>query len=86
MPDPFLPDGGEPPLLSPPQVEDVFAATEQVRAADYPNVPAELLANVLAAEQENLDSRPSAVRAVGRAIDAFLADNPTDGAAMGEGA
>jgi hypothetical protein len=59
--------------LSRPQVEDVFAATEEVRANRFPSVPAELLSAVLAAEQDNLDNRLDGQRAVARAVDSWLA-------------
>ncbi len=74
MTDPLTPD--EAPLtLRPAQVEDVFQATEEVRAAEFPTVPADLLAGVLAAERDNPDSRRAAARAVGRVIDTYLADH-----------
>jgi len=57
------------------QGEDVFQATEEVRAAEFPAVPADLLAAVLAAERDNPDSRQAAARAVGRVIDSYLADH-----------
>lgn len=75
MTDPSTTD--ETPLTLPrAQVEDVFQATEQVRAADFPTVPAELLAEVLTAERDNPDSRQTAARAVGRVIDTYLRDQP----------
>jgi hypothetical protein len=65
-----------PPLrLSEPPVEDLFDAVEEIRAADYPAVPADLLTAVLAAERDHLDDRLAATRAVGRTIDAWLAAN-----------
>lgn len=64
-------------LLARAPVEDVFAATEEVRAADFPNVPAQLLVGVLAAERDNPDNRAAAARAVGRAVDEYLIGNPT---------
>lgn len=64
--------------LSRPQVEDVFEATEGVRAAEFPTVPADLLAAVLTAERDNPDSRPDAARAVQRAVDSYLADHPAE--------
>lgn len=63
------------PTLSRPQVEDVFAATESVRASRFPFVPKELLAVVLATEQEHLDDRLAGQRAVARAVDTWLADH-----------
>ncbi|WP_410666754.1 hypothetical protein [Amycolatopsis sp. cmx-4-68] len=66
-------DGTRKPLLSPGEVEDVFKDTEEVRDATFPDVPAELLAAVLAAEQTNLDNRTDAARAVARVIDEHLA-------------
>jgi hypothetical protein len=75
------PRADTPTMLSQPQVEDVFAATEEVRATGFPSVPAELLAAVLAAEQENLDNRTAAQRAVARAVDGWLAAHPGDPAA-----
>lgn len=66
-----------PPLkLTQPPAEDLFSATEDVRASDYPDVSAELLAAVLRAERDNLDSRVAAARTVGREIDAWLASHP----------
>jgi len=65
-------------MLSQPQVEDVFAATEEVRATGFPSVPAELLVDVLTAEQENLDNRTAAQRAVARAVDTWLAAHPSE--------
>lgn len=65
-----------PGTLSQPQVEDVFAATEEVRSNGFPLVPAELLSAVLAAEQDNLDNRSAAQRAVARAIDSWLTAQP----------
>jgi len=61
--------------LSRPQVEDVFAATEEVRASRFPFVSAELLSAVLAAEQDNLDNRLDGQRAVARAVDSWLASS-----------
>src|SRR5215469_18809510 len=69
MTDPPPPEADTPVMLSQPQVEDVFAATEEVRATGFPSVPAELLVDVLTAEQENLDNRTAAQRAVARAVD-----------------
>ena len=70
------PPPAEAPLTLPQaQVEDVFEATEEVRAAEFPAVPADLLAAVLAAERDNPDSRQAAARAVGRVIDTYLADH-----------
>lgn len=75
MTDPSAPE--EAPLTLPQaQVEDVFQATEEVRATEFPTVPADLLAGVLAAERDNPDSRQAAARAVGRVIDTYLADHP----------
>ncbi len=76
MTDTPAPDADTPVMLSQPQVEDVFAATEEVRATGFPSVPAELLAEVLAAEQGNLDNRTAAQRAVARAVDSWLAAHP----------
>src|SRR5262245_56257156 len=76
MTEPSTPQPGIPLTLPQGEVEDVFQATEEVRKAGFPTVPAELLAAVLAAERDNPDSRPAAVRAVARAIDAYLADHP----------
>jgi hypothetical protein len=72
-------EASSPPLKLPqPPAEDVFTATEEVRKTDFPNVPAELLASVLAAEQDNPDNRSAAARAVGREVDAWLADHPDE--------
>lgn len=57
-------------------VEDVLAFIERVRAEAYPTVPAELLSEVLAAEQDNPDSRQVAFRAVGQVVDAYLRTHP----------
>jgi hypothetical protein len=73
MTEPATPDPPGEPLLAASQVEDVFVATEEVRATDFPDVPAELLASVLAAERDNPEDRTAAQRAVGRVIDAYLA-------------
>jgi hypothetical protein len=81
MTDTPVPRGDAPAMLSQPQVEDVFAATEEVRATGFPSVPAELLAAVLAGEQENLDNRTAAQRAVARAVDGWLAAHPGEPAA-----
>jgi hypothetical protein len=59
-------------LLPPATAEDVFAAAEEVRAADFSDVPAGLLADVLAAERDNLDNRTSAARAVDQVIEKYL--------------
>lgn len=68
-----------PPLKLPqPPAEDVFTATEEVRVADFPNVPSELLAAVLAAEQDNPDNRIAAARAVAREVDAWLTAHPDE--------
>lgn len=65
-----------PPLTLPqPPADDLFGAAEDTRAADYPDIPAEMLAAVLAAERDNLDDRVAASRAVGRAIDTWLTAN-----------
>ncbi|GIL29178.1 hypothetical protein NUM_44320 [Actinocatenispora comari] len=78
-----------PPLRLPqPPEEDVFTATEEVRAADFPNVPAELLVAVLTAEQNNPDNRSAAARAVAQVVDAWLidhADEPTAGSTLDSG-
>ena len=58
------------------EVEDVLVAAEEIRASEFPTVPADLLASVLAAEKDNLDNRTGAARAVGRAVDNWLADHP----------
>lgn len=58
------------------EVEDVLVAAEEIRASDFPIVPADLLGSVLAAEQDNLENRTAAARAVGRAVDKWLADHP----------
>lgn len=67
--------------LPQPPAEDVFTATEVVRAADFPSVPPELLVAVLAAEQDNPDNRIAAARAVGREVDSWLAEHPDEQAA-----
>jgi hypothetical protein len=93
MTEPSPPQTSTPLTIARSPAEDVFAATEQIRMVEFPTVPAELLAAVLAAEQDNPDSRPTAVRAVGRAVDRYLADHPGDlapapsdtGAAAAEG-
>ena len=59
-------------LLPPATAEDVFAAAEEVRAADFSDMPAALLADVLAAERDNLDNRISAARAVDQVIEKYL--------------
>lgn len=64
--------------LPQPPAEDVFRATEEVRAADFHNVPPELLVAVLAAEQNNPDNRSAAAKAVGFAVDAWLAEHPDE--------
>lgn len=66
----------QPAMLAPHTVEDVFSATEQVRAADFPAVPSDLLAVILEAERDNLEDRVAANRAVGRAVDAWLERHP----------
>lgn len=71
----------ERPLLTPPPVEDVFARAEELRAADYPDVPAELLQRVLAAERDNPGDRVAASSAVTRTIDAYLAETGSAAAA-----
>ena len=81
MTDTPAPRADTPTMLSQPQVEDVLAATEEVRATGFPSVPAELLAAVLAAEQENPDNRTAAQRAVARAVDGWLAAHPGESAA-----
>lgn len=73
MREPTALDNPDQPLPAMSQV-DVFADTEEVRAADFPNVPAELLAAILTAERDNPEDRPTAARAVGRIIDAYLAE------------
>lgn len=69
----------EPVAGRPPQ-EDLFATTEEVRASEFDDVPAELLEAVLRAEETNLDSRTSASREVSRAIESWLASHPADDA------
>lgn len=59
-------------LLPPATAEDVFAAAEEVRSADFSDVPAALLADVLAAERDNLDDRTAAARAVDQVIEKYL--------------
>jgi len=76
MPDPKTLETHRQPLLAPSPVEDVFAATEEVRAVEFPNVSAQLLADLLAAERDNPDNRSAAAKAVGRVVDAYLIDNP----------
>ncbi len=75
MTEPTAPDTTEP-LLTASRVEDVFARTEEVRAADFPGIPAALLTEVLAAERDNPEDRGAAARAVGRVIDTYLATTP----------
>ncbi len=58
--------------LPPATAEDVFAAAEEVRAADFSDVPAALLADVLAAERDNLDNRTAAARAVDQVVEKYL--------------
>lgn len=60
------------PLLAPASVEDVFTAAEEVRALDFPDLPAALLRDVLAAERDNLDNRTAAERAVDQAVESYL--------------
>lgn len=76
MTEPSTPPATTPLILPQARVEDVFQATEEVRASDFPTVPAELLAAVLAAERDNPESRPVAARAVARAVDDYLVDHP----------
>lgn len=59
-------------LLPPASVEDVFAAAEEVRRGDFSDVPADLLAAVLAAERDNLDNRTAAARAVDQVVENYL--------------
>jgi hypothetical protein len=59
-------------LLPPASVEDVFAAAEEVRTGDFSDVPADLLAAVLAAERDNLDNRTAAARAVDQVVENYL--------------
>jgi hypothetical protein len=59
-------------LLPPASVEDVFAAAEEVRASDFPDLPADLLAAVLSAERDNLDNRTAAARAVDQVVENHL--------------
>ena len=73
MTEPTPGDTPREPLLAAAQVEDVVARTEELRAADFPDIPAALLAGVLAAERDNPEDRAAAARAVGRVIDAHLA-------------
>jgi hypothetical protein len=80
MPDPNTQENHGKPMLAPSPVEDVFAATEAVRAADFSTVSAPLLADILAAERDNPDDRVAAAKAVGRALDAHLRNNPVDSA------
>lgn len=61
--------------------EDLYAATEAIRAAEFSSVPADLLAAILEAEERNFDSRVTAAREVGRAVDAWLAAQPDTDAA-----
>jgi hypothetical protein len=58
--------------LPPATEEDVFAAAEEVRAADFSDLPAALLADVLAAERDNLDNRTAAARAVDQVVEKYL--------------
>ena len=55
---------------------DLYTATEELRAADFPGVAADLLRAVLLAEDENLDNRVGAGRAVSRAVEEWFANNP----------
>jgi hypothetical protein len=59
-------------ILSDPQVEDVFSATQEVRAARFAFVSEDLLDAVLAAERDNLDDRIAAQRAVAHVVDSWL--------------
>ena len=67
--------------LAPASVEDVFTAAEDVRAVDFPDLPASLLSAVLAAERDNLDNRAAAARAVDQAVESYLL---TEAAHLGE--
>lgn len=73
MADPYRSSSDPEPLLAASRVEDVFAATEEVRAAEFDDVSADLLAGVLAAERDNPEDRAAAFRAVGRVIEDHLA-------------
>jgi hypothetical protein len=66
------------PLLAAASVEDVSTAAEEVRAADFPDLPAALLSAVLAAERDNLDNRTTAARAVDQAVESYLLRETTD--------
>lgn len=66
-------------LLPPASAEDVFAAAEEVRAADFADVSATLLEDVLAAERDNLDNRTAAARAVDQVVERYLMGGPVAG-------
>ncbi|BBH65302.1 hypothetical protein ACTI_19870 [Actinoplanes sp. OR16] len=53
-------------------VEDVLLATEELREAEYPDIPADLLHAILAAQRDNLDDGPAAARSLSRIIETFL--------------
>jgi len=72
------PDQPAVPLLAPASVEDVFSAAEEVRATDFPDLPAALLSAVLAAERDNLDNRSTAARAVDQAVESYLLGETSD--------
>jgi hypothetical protein len=60
------------PILPQASVEDVFRAAEELREAEFPDVPADLLEAVLSAERDNLDNASVATRAVARAVEDYL--------------
>lgn len=70
-------DAGHP-LLKRPTPEDVLTAAEELRAEEFPDIPAELLSRVLAAERYNLEDRTAALRAVSRVVDAYLSLDTAD--------
>jgi len=57
--------------------EDLLAELEKIRAAKYPDIPAELIRAIVHAEFENQDpkDRPEGSRLTKKLIDDYLRDN-----------
>lgn len=55
--------------------EDLLAELEKIRAAKYPDIPAELIKAIVDAEFENQDDRAEASRNAKKLIDDYMRDN-----------
>lgn len=59
-------------------LHDLIANVDDVRTQKYPNIPKDLVEEIIQAEYEQLDSRPEGMRRVSEIISRYLVDNGTN--------